>query len=50
MKREDIGVDQDTDIHVHPLFGPEHAMNDRCWCHPIRDTKEPAVVVHNVVH
>ena len=26
---------------------PEHIASPDCWCHPVRDSEEPAVWVHN---
>lgn len=37
-------------IHVFPLFGREHTMTTKCWCHPVQDTEQPLVWIHNVVN
>lgn len=43
------GAPQGT-VHVAPMFGRVHDLNDGCWCHPERDTEEYALVIHNVEH
>lgn len=36
------------DIHVTPVNDlREHLDSAACWCRPMRDEDEPAVVIHN---
>ncbi len=34
------------DIHVCPMFGREHELEDDCWCHP--EENFDGIMVHNV--
>jgi hypothetical protein len=28
----------------------EHELSSNCWCHPVQDTKEPTLWIHNYIH
>ena len=37
-----------TEIHVTPVNDLKpHLESADCWCRPVRDDEEPAVVIHN---
>lgn len=38
-----------TLIHSIPVGNkePVHVARASCWCHPIRDTEEPGLLIHN---
>ena len=35
--------------HVYPLFGRNHVMSGRCWCHPGCDLRVVPVWNHNIM-
>ncbi len=43
--------DSDDEVHVFPIFGPDHILDGlRCWCHPERDRECVVVIVHQVMN
>jgi hypothetical protein len=38
------------EVHVYPLFGREHKLDNDCWCQPERDPQEPTLLLHHPEH
>lgn len=51
MDKERWAVVEDDDlpdeVHVVPLFPPEHDRSSKCWCDPVVEQLEKLLVIHN---
>lgn len=50
-KRHFWGVfeDDNGDMHVAPIDGGKHFLDDLCFCEPIKD-KDTGILYHNIFH